>query len=78
VKNFFVDEVAKVARYAVPFARNLKRMIGPSRIKTKKIDRTNGMPLLDIRPNERTEKFKVEINPDTHFVTLHPTMKPHK
>ena len=55
IKNFFVDEVTKVARYAVPFARNLKRMIGPSRIKTKKIDRTNGMPILEVRPNELTE-----------------------
>jgi hypothetical protein len=51
-KNYFVAEVEKSARYAVPFVKNLKNMltnVPPRGYNTEKLDRGNGLSVLQSR-----------------------------
>jgi hypothetical protein len=41
-RNFFVAEVEKVARYAIPFVKNLKYLLNQPKTSTDKIDPKSG------------------------------------
>ena len=42
-RNFFVAEVEKVARYAIPFVKNLKYLLNQPKTNTEKIDPKSGI-----------------------------------
>jgi hypothetical protein len=68
VKNYFLDEISKTARYAMPFVRNIKYLMGKDACKP--LIRSMGLP--DVPPGVLSPEhpFVLREKPSEHLQCL--------